>query len=113
MKSVDSKETLQKVTNKLYSSWLKLGDAEYEGTHAHYLDMAVCQTMADHTVKWHSKLYDKKASMVDAELKLNKFPHSPSKLSTRCKYGVIPSQLHRYNFACTQLRDFIQPGTDL
>ena len=56
---------------------------------------------------------NKKASMVDAGLKLNKFPNPTSKLSTRCKYGVITSQLHRYNVACTQLRDFMQPVTDL
>ena len=36
-----------------------------------------------------------------------------SKLPTRCKYGVITRQLHRYNIACTQLRDFMQPATDL
>ena len=51
--------------------------------------------------------------MVDARLKLNKFRHPPSKLSTRCKYGVITSQLHRCNVTCTQLRDFMQPATDL
>ena len=51
--------------------------------------------------------------MVDAGLKLNKFPHPTSKLSTRSKYDVITSQLHRYNVECTQLRDFMQPATDL
>ena len=51
--------------------------------------------------------------MVDAGLKLDKFPHPTSKLSTRCKYGVITSQLHRYNVACTQLRDFVQIATEL
>ena len=75
--------------------------------------MTIWQIMADHTVKWHSKLYDEKASMVDAGLKLNKVLYPTSKLSTQCKYGVIPSQLHRYNVACTQLRDFMQPATDL
>ena len=39
--------------------------------------------------------------MVAKGLKLNKFPNPASKLSTRCKYGVITSQLHRYNMACT------------
>ena len=69
-------------------------------------------TVADHTVKWHSKLYDKKVSMVDTGLKLNMFPHPTSKLSTQCKYGVITSELHRYNVACAQLRDFMQLATD-
>ena len=87
MESVD--ELFQKVTKKMYPSWLKLGDPEYEGTNVHYLDMTIWQTMADHKVKWHSKLYDKKTSMVDAGLKLNKFPHPSSELSTLCKYGVV------------------------
>ena len=31
---------------------------------------------------------------------------------TRWKYGVITSELHTYNAACTQLRDFMQPAID-
>ena len=46
-----SKEPFQKVTKKMYPSWLKLGDPEYEGTHVHYLDMTISQTMAEHTVE--------------------------------------------------------------
>ena len=108
-----SKESFQKVTKTMYPSWLKLGNPEYEGRNVHYLDMPIWPTTADHTVRWHSKLYDKKTSMVHAGLKLNRFPHPTSKLSTRCEYGVITSQLHGYNVACTQLRHFMQPATDL
>ena len=63
--------------------------------------------------EWHSKLYDKKVAMIEKGLKLNKFPHPASKLSTRCKYGVITSQLHRYNVACTAIKHFMVPATDL
>ena len=63
--------------------------------------------------KWHSKLYDKKIAMIDKGLKINKFPHPESKLSTRCKYGVITSQLHRYNVACTEIKHFLVPATKL
>merc|ERR1712139_200269 len=58
----------------------------------------------------HSRLYDKKIAMVAKGLKLNKFPDPASKLSSRCKYGVITSQLHRYNVACTSRRDFLTPA---
>ena len=80
MEPVDE-QSFQKVTKKMYPSWLKLGVPEYESTNVHYLDMTIWQTMADHTAKRHSKLYDTK-SMVYAGLKLNKFPHPTSKLST-------------------------------
>jgi hypothetical protein len=60
--------------------------------------------------QWHSKLYDKKLAMVEKGLKLNKFPDPTSKLSSRCKYGVITSQLHRYNVACTTRSAFIAPA---
>ena len=51
--------------------------------------------------------------MVGAGPKLNKFPHPTSKLSTRCKYGVITSLLPRYNAACTQLKDFMHPAINM
>merc|ERR1712167_54486 len=62
---------------------------------------------------WHSKLYDKRVELVAKGLKLNKFPHPESKLSSRCKYGVITSQLSRYNVACTQTRDFASASVEL
>ena len=40
-------------------------------------------------------------------LKINKFPHPKSILSPNCKYGIITSQLHRFNVACTRNQDFI------
>ena len=64
-------------------------------------------------LKWHSKLYDKKAGLVAKGLKLNKFPDPRSKLSTRCKYGVITSQLHRYKVACTRRQDFVPAAVEL
>ena len=64
-------------------------------------------------VKWHSKLYDKKIGMIAKGLKLNRFPHPKSKLSRRCKYGVITSQLHRYKVACTQNKHFLEPALSL
>ena len=67
----------------------------------------------DNPVEWHSRLYDKKIAMIAKGLKLNKFPHPASKLSERCKYGVITSQLHRYNVACTRISDFLKPAVNL
>ena len=65
------------------------------------------------TGEWHSKLYDKKVQMIAKGMKLNKFPHPDSKLSTRCKYGVITSQLHRYNVACTLPEGFMKEAVVL
>ena len=48
--------------------------------------------------------------MIAKGLKLNRFPHPKSKLSPQCKYGVITSQLHRYNVACTQNKHFLEPA---
>ena len=61
----------------------------------------------------HSKLYDKKIELVAKGLKLNKFPDPESKLSMRCKYGVITSQMHRYMVACSDVGDFMQPAVKL
>ena len=57
-----------------------------------YLDMTIWQQ--DST--WKSKLYDKRVELQAKVLKLNKFPHPEIKITTRCKYGVISSQLHRF-----------------
>ena len=95
--------------DKLYPKWLKLG-LEHQGNEVNYLDMTIWQ---GNEAEWHSKLYDKKVAMIEKGLKLNKFPHPASKLSTRCKYGVITSQLHRYNVACTAIKHFMVPATDL
>ena len=64
-------------------------------------------------LRWHSKLYDKKVGLITKGLKLNKFPDPSSKLSTRCKYGVITSQLHRYKVANTRRQDFISAAVGL
>ena len=86
------KTEFEKITVEMYpaESGLKLGDPE-----------------------WHSKLFDKKIALVAKGLKLNKFPDPSSKLATRCKYGVITSQLHRYRNACTTLKDFLTPAQQL
>ena len=70
-------------------------------------------TIRSDGTKWHSKLYDKKAAMVVNGLKLNKFPHARSKLSTQCKYNVITSQLHRYKVVCTCQDEFRRNGDKL
>ena len=46
-------------------------------------------------------------------LKLNKFPHPETKITTRCKYGVISSQLHRFKTVCTQTSQFLDAATAL
>jgi len=63
--------------------------------------------------KWQSKLYDKKEELVNKGLKINKFSHLESILPANCKYGVIISQLRRYNVACTRNQDFIPAARKL
>ena len=50
---------------------------------------------------WQSKLYVKRVELQAKGLKLNKFPHLETKITTRCKYGVISSRLHRFKTVCT------------
>ena len=102
------KATFQSIVKKMYPDWLKLG-LEGEGSSVHYLDM----TISFGDTQWESKLYDKKATLVQAGLKLNKFPHPESKLSERCKYGVVTSQLHRYAVACSNIKHFMESATEL
>ena len=62
---------------------------------------------------WRSSLFDKRIALQQQGLKINKFPHPKSKLSSRCKYGVITSQLHRFNTACSRPKAFIKAATGL
>ena len=104
----------QRIVKQIYPEWLSLG-LEHHGERVNYLDMTVWCTgsVKARNVKWHSKLYDKKIELVAKGLKLNKFPDPESKLSMRCKYGVITSQMHRYMVACSDVRDFMQPAVKL
>ena len=109
-----SKGSFEKVVREMYPSWLKLGMEKGPIGAVNYLDLTIWIERGQHGgVEWHSKLYDKKAGLIAAGLKLNKFPHPDSVLSKRCKYGVITSQLHRYNVACTKDSDFLKPALDL
>ena len=107
------KADFQATAQKIYpqESGLVLGDPEHDGRSVNYLDMTIW--FDNSSKQWHSKLYDKKIELVAKGLKLNKFPDPASKLSTRCKYGVITSQLHRYNVACTRKKDFLKPAHSL
>ena len=108
-----SKDNFQETARQIYprESGLVLGDPEHDGHLVNYLDMAIW--FENSSQQWHSKLYDKKIELVAKGLKLNKFPDPASKLSTRCKYGVITSQLHRYNVACTRRCHFLTPARSL
>ena len=44
-------------------------------------------------------------------LKFNEFPHLETKITTRCKYGVIRSQLLRFKTVCTQTSQFLEATT--
>ena len=99
------------ITANMYPQWLQLGAPEFKGEEINYLDMTIkCE---NGTSKWSSKLYDKKEAMIRKGLKLNKFPHPESMLSSRCKYGIITSQLHRFSVACSSLTAFLEPATKL
>ena len=106
-----SKEVFKEIAREMYPQWLQLDEPEFEGEEINYLDMAIKHETS--TSRWSSKLYDKKEAMVLKGLKLNKFPHPESMLSSRCKYGVITSQLHRYTVACSSLAAFLEPATRL
>ena len=74
-----------------------------------YLDITIWQQ--DGT--WQSKLYDKRVELEAKGLKLNKLPHPETKITTRYKYGVISSQLHRFKTVCTQTSHFLDAATTL
>jgi len=101
--------TFQQATVQMYPDWLKLGDPEDEGADVNYLDMNIW----NEGDRWHSRLYDKRVGLVKKGLKLNKFPHPTSKLSVRCKLGIITSQLHRFEVACTKTKDFMKAAVRL
>ena len=103
--------TFRAVTAQMYPKWLPLGEPEASGQEINYLDMSIEHN--NDTSKWNSKLYDKREAMVAKGLKLNKFPHPESMLTSRCKYGVITSQLHRYNVACSSKRAFMVSAVKL
>merc|ERR1711959_811047 len=88
---------------------LPVGEPESMGEKVHYLDMTIWH---DDT-QWQSKLYDKKEELVIKGLKINKFPHIKSKITTRRKYGCITSQLHRYSQVCTKPKFFVEAATHL
>jgi hypothetical protein len=104
-----TKEKFQSFTRRIYPTWLQLGEPESEGKIVNYLDRSIWQQ--DGT--WQSKLYDKRVALQSKGLKLNKFPHPDTKITTRCKYGVISSQLHRFKTVCTQTSQFLDAATTL
>ena len=104
-----TKAKFQSITRRIYPTWLQLGEPESEGKMVNYLDMSIWQQ--DGT--WQSKLYDKRVGLQSKGLKLNKFPHPDTKITTRCKYGVISSQLHRFKTVCTQTSQFLDAATKL
>ena len=105
------KTEFTKFAKDIYPAWLPLDEPESEGPSVNYLDMSI---WCDNTKNiWHSKLYDKRVELIKKGLKLNRFPHPQSKLATQCKLGVITSQLHRYNIACTQPKDFLSAATSM
>ena len=82
-----NKIKFQQITKKMYPKWLKLGDPEYEGCSVHYLDMTTWQDTQGtgmHSLR-HTKLYNKKAEVTAKGVKLQKGPHTDSKLSTQGK----------------------------
>ena len=104
--------TFRAVTDtQMYPEWLPLGKPKASGQEINYLDMSIKHNTD--ASKWSSKLYDKREAMVAKGLKLNKFPHPESMLTGRCKHGVITSQLHRYNVACSSKQAFMASAVKL
>jgi len=99
----------QDFATKIYPRWLKLGEPEHQGSTVPYLDMNITHDSSG----WRSSLFDKRVTLQQQGLKINKFPHPDSKLSSRCKYGVITSQLHRFNTACSRPKAFIKAAMGL
>ena len=99
----------QAIAKQIYPRWLKLGAPEHQGAAVPYLDMTITHDSSG----WRSSLFDKRIALQQQGLKINKFPHPKSKLSSRCKYGVITSQLHRFNTACSRPKAFIKAATGL
>ena len=99
----------QNICAQIYPEWLPVGKPESTGEKVNYLDMTIWH---DGT-QWQSKLYDKKEELVIKGLKINKFPHIQSKITTRCKYGCITSQLHRYSQVCTKAKFVVAAATNL
>jgi hypothetical protein len=93
----------------MYPSWLQLGEPEEKGVAVNYLDMRIFH---DAEI-WQSNLYDKRKGLKAKGLKINKFPDPESKITRRCKYGVITSQLHRFTVACTRTTYFTAAATEL
>ena len=99
----------KKFTEKMYPEYLPIGDPEYKGRKIHYLDMTIFHKYG----LWQSKLYDKRVDLQQKGLKVNCFPDQQTRLTDKCKYGIITSQLHRYAVACTRSKDFIGAATQL
>ena len=102
-------KTFRNITKQIYPKWLLLGEPEMRGNSVNYLDMSIYKEKR----LWHSKLYDKTVGLAAKGLKTNKFPHHDSKLTTRCKYGIITSQYHRFTVACTKTKHWLDAATDL
>ena len=88
-----------------------LGNQKPGGRISITLDMSIKHS--NHTSQRSSKLYDKRETTVAKGLKLNKFPHPESIFTSRCKYGVIASQLHRYNVASSSKPAFMVSAVKL
>ena len=97
------------ITKKIYPEWLQLGEPEERGPQVNYLDMTIYHDAGI----WQSNLYDKRKKLKLKGLKINKFPDPKSKITTRCKYGIITSQLHRFTVTCTRTSHFTNAATEL
>ena len=97
--------TFRSVIAQMYPDWLPLGESEARGQEISYLDMNIKHN--SNTSKWSPKLYNKQEAIVAKGLKLNNCPPPESMLTSRCKYGVITIQLHRYNVACSSKPAFM------
>jgi hypothetical protein len=97
------------MNKKMYPEWLQLEEPEERGPHVNYLGMTIYHDAGI----WPSNLYDKRKMLKLQGFKINKFPDPKSKITTRCKYGIITSQLHRFTVTCTRISHFTNAATEL
>jgi hypothetical protein len=78
---------------------------------AHFLDLSVGKDK----IGWFTKVWSKWENTAFKEIQKVRviFPHPLSAISRQAKYGIVTSQLHRFDRNCTRTRHFIDASSIL